>query len=419
MTNIPHIRFTMKGMINVAPYQWVFWNTWDVPDCDNLYSGYTNLINVQVAYSTTDDVTSGGDAGDGSLDCCSGGDGTFVAGCDLAGTDTCQTVVALQGSILSAPLSTNSLHKTLHGDNSGTLNWSLIDLSTEVTGTLSTANLPSLAGDVSGVITANTVDKLKGKNLDTALTTIGATQDGYVLTWTNGVSKWQAKPQTGGSGFTAPTGTGFVHDTSGTLDAAATANIRYASGKLQTDTNIQWKNSSITGDLAWTPASTSKTLTLPNATDTIVARATVDTLTNKTLDSPVCIGTPVYQGTRFAIKSIIGEVQTSSTSATTVASYTMSNETHCLFDVIVTFARRTNVTKGGSYKRSVSYRRTSSGVATIVGALESGTDEETTAGDDVTIDTDGGSTVRVRVTAADSDGRNWSCEIRLQETLTT
>ncbi len=417
MTTVPHIKYIMKGELPTPPYQFVFWTVWDTPDCDNLYSGYANLINIVVDYSITDDVTSGGEPGDES-DCCSGGGtGTFTAGCDLAGTDTCQTVVALQGSTLSPPLSGNSSHKTLHGDSGGTLNWSLVDLGTDVTGTLGIGNLPSLAGDVSGVITANTVDKLKGKNLDTALASISSTQDGYVLTWINGSSKWQAKPI--GTGITAPTGTGFAHITSSAFDPTATANVRYASGKLQTDTNIQWKNSSITGDLAWTPASTSKTLTLPNATDTIVARATVDTLTNKTLDSPVCIGTPVYQGTRFSIKSIIGEVQTSSTSATTVASYTMSNETHCLFDVIVTYARRTNVTKAAAYKRSVSYRRTSAGVATIVGALESGTDEETTSGDDVTIDTDGGSTVRVRVTAADSDNRNWSCEIRLQETLAT
>ena len=112
------------------------------------------------------------------------------------------------------------------------------------------------------------------------------------------------------------------------------------------------------------------------------------------------------------------DAATSSTSPTTLASYEMADETLVAFDVIVTCARKTNVTKGGRYKRSVVYRRTGGGAPTIVGALESGTDQETTAGDDVTIDVSGND-VRVRVTAADSDPRNWFAEFRVQETDST
>lgn len=78
-------------------------------------------------------------------------------------------------------------------------------------------------------------------------------------------------------------GTGFVHSTSGSLDAAATTNVRYASGKFQTDANVQWNNAGVTGDLAWTPASSNKTITLPNATGTVVLQDSTDTLTNKTI----------------------------------------------------------------------------------------------------------------------------------------
>lgn len=131
------------------------------------------------------------------------------------------------------------------------------------------------------------------------------------------------------------------------------------------------------------------------------------------------LATPAADGTVGKIYApIIGSVQTSTTTTTTVASFDMTDETLCAFDVIVTCARRTNVTKGGRYKRSVVYRRTGGGGPTIVGSLESGTDQETTAGDDVTIDVSS-NTVRVRVTAADTDTRNWLAELRVQETYST
>lgn len=94
--------------------------------------------------------------------------------------------------------------------------------------------------------------------------------------------------------FTTPTGTGFAHISAGSFDSAATANIRYAGGKLQTDGNIQWRNtgdSNRTGDLVWVPTTSGKTITLPDATGQVVLRDTIDTLTNKTLTSPT-INTP-------------------------------------------------------------------------------------------------------------------------------
>ncbi len=117
------------------------------------------------------------------------------------------------------------------------------------------------------------------------------------------------------------TGTGFFTITSGAPDTAATANIRCASGKFQTDVNVQWKNGSITGDLAWAPATSNKTITFQNATGTVVLLDTADNLTNKTLTSPIVAGTPVYQGAAyFKIFPVVGGVQTSSTAQTIVAS---------------------------------------------------------------------------------------------------
>jgi len=103
-------------------------------------------------------------------------------------------------------------------------------------------------------------------------------------------------------------------------------------------------------------------------------------LTNKTLSSPIITGSVIFQGTRMRILSIPGEVQTTNDTITTVVSFTMLDETICAFDVIVTAALQTNITDGGRWKRSVVYRRTGAGIPLIVGTLESGTDQEISAG---------------------------------------
>lgn len=113
---------------------------------------------------------------------------------DVTGTTAASIVSKLQGSVLLSPVSSGSSNKLLHGDNSGSLNWSKIDLANDVTGTLAIGNQASqsMSGDVSGTTAASTVDKLKGKSLDSSLSSIGASQDGYVLEWSNGSSFWTA-----------------------------------------------------------------------------------------------------------------------------------------------------------------------------------------------------------------------------------
>jgi len=123
-------------------------------------------------------------------------------------------------------------------------------------------------------------------------------------------------------------------------------------------------------------------------------------------------------GTRVRVHDIVSEGQTSSTSQTTTGTFTMADETLCTVDIIAVCARRTNVTKGGRYKRSVVYRRTGGTGPQIVGSLESGTDQETNAGDDVTIDVNGND-IRGRVTAADTDPRNWTVHMVVHEQLAT
>jgi hypothetical protein len=128
----------------------------------------------------------------------------------------------------------------------------------------------ALAGDVTGSAGANTVVQINGKPVSSALPT---TNDGLI--W-NGTTWFPTRA--------VPFGTGFATTTSGGFDTNATANLRYIAGKLQTDSNIQYRNGGNTGDLAWLPTSV-VTLTLPDATDTLVGRATTDILTSKTINA--------------------------------------------------------------------------------------------------------------------------------------
>ncbi len=93
--------------------------------------------------------------------------------------------------------------------------------------------------------------------------------------------------------------------------------------------------------------------------------------------------------------------------------YAMVDETTVTFDVAVKACLKTSATKGGNWKRTVTYKRTG-GVVGIVGVLVSGTDNETDAGWDVTIDVSS-TTVRIRVTGAAATNINWAATVIAQE----
>ena len=59
------------------------------------------------------------------------------------------------------------------------------------------------SGDLSGTYPSPTLAKLQTKTLSTSLASIGADHDGYVLTWDNTDGYWYAKASSGGSSFTA------------------------------------------------------------------------------------------------------------------------------------------------------------------------------------------------------------------------
>lgn len=113
------------------------------------------------------------------------------------------------------------------------------------------------------------------------------------------------------------------------------------------------------------------------------------------------------------VYSKFASIGTTDATVTTLTSFTMSDQSLCAFDVVVTAVKQTAADKGGRWKRSVVYRRNGAG-PTIVGALESGTDQETDAGFDVTFDVSSND-VRVRVTGLAATNIRWGCELRVQE----
>jgi hypothetical protein len=118
---------------------------------------------------------------------------TFTASGDLSGTNSNQTVVALQSnSVLAQSLSAINDGYVLTW-NDGSSRWEALPAPDSFTA----------GGDLSGTSSSQTVNRLKGKDLNSSLSTIGATEDGYVLTWDNGTSSWKSLPSSTAAGGSA------------------------------------------------------------------------------------------------------------------------------------------------------------------------------------------------------------------------
>ena len=196
--------------------------------------------------------------------------GIIRLGGDLGGTGTTAAspkVSGLNGYPLSLP-TTPGTNTVLTWTGSAWAAQPIVPATSVVSGTV------VLGGDLAGSGSSSVTPRVGGiQGFPVASTT---PTSGEALVWNGSIWTPTGVP-------VPPAGTGFATVTASVFDSSATANLKYAGGKLQTSVNIQYLNSGITGDLAWNPTSTNKTLTLPNATDTLVGRSTTDTLSNKTI----------------------------------------------------------------------------------------------------------------------------------------
>jgi hypothetical protein len=141
----------------------------------------------------------------------------FTAGGDLSGTASSQTVIQIHGATVptAGSLTTGTV---LQVSGSSALTYAALNLGTaaSITGTLPAgnqaaqtltgdvvgntgANTLTLAGDVTGRAGVTVVGKLQGNPVQSG--TNAAAQDGYILTWVNASTQYQAKPAA--AGFTA------------------------------------------------------------------------------------------------------------------------------------------------------------------------------------------------------------------------
>ncbi len=205
--------------------------------------------------------------------------GIFTAGGDLTGNSTNQIVSKIRGATTpsTSGAAVGNVLKVLSGS---ALVYGAINLAggvNHVTGLLPAANQAgqTMGGDVTGSASAATVFRIRGKTLAAALSTIGAAQDGYALTWVNGSIDWEAKPLAGD--VTGPITSSTVTKLRGKLLATALASV----GATQDGYVITWNN----GASEWRATPTSAVITFGGDLSGTSGSQTIEKIKGKTLAS--------------------------------------------------------------------------------------------------------------------------------------
>jgi hypothetical protein len=139
------------------------------------------------------------------------------------GTGAALTVIGIRGKTLAS-----SLASVGASQDGYTLTWVNANNDWEA----KPSGIITLNGDVTGASNSNSVVKIQGKTLASSLASVGASQDGYILTWVNANSDWEAKPTSGvtwANDLAGSTNTSqkviSITGGSGTVNIASTGNI--------------------------------------------------------------------------------------------------------------------------------------------------------------------------------------------------
>jgi len=123
-----------------------------------------------------------------ALDTTISGLGAVKLAGDLGNTNSVPYVIGIQGKPVSSAIPNLGDYFAWNG-----IAWTPVTPLTTLTAAVS--------GDLTGLYPAPIVVGIRSKTLDPALASVGATQDGYTLTWVNADGYWEAKPAA--IGFTA------------------------------------------------------------------------------------------------------------------------------------------------------------------------------------------------------------------------